>query len=72
MKISRPDIHTTVEFLSILVRAPDKGNQNELLLMMMYLSGTPKIPPNIGSLTRMLKSALSKTLLPGALNVSNN
>ena len=45
--ISMPDIHNTVEFLSMLVRASGKYDWKKLVRMMSYLCGTPELPLNI-------------------------
>ena len=39
-KLARPDIHTSVVFLTTSVIYPDEDDWNKILLMMRYLRGT--------------------------------
>ena len=43
-KRARPDIHTSVAFLTTRVICPDKDDWNKLLRMMRYLRGTKILP----------------------------
>jgi hypothetical protein len=42
-KRSRPDIHTTISFLTTRVREPDEDDWKKLERMMRYLRGTPEL-----------------------------
>ena len=43
-KRARPDIHTSVAFLTTRVICPDKDDWNKLLRIMRYLRGTKEFP----------------------------
>ena len=43
-KRARPDIHTSVAFLTTRVICPDEDDWNKLLCMMRYLRGTKELP----------------------------
>ena len=43
-KRARPDIHTSVAFLTTRVICPDKDDWSKLLRMMRYLRGTKELP----------------------------
>ena len=43
-KLARPDIHTSVAFLTTRVICPDEYDWNKLLCMMRYLCGTKELP----------------------------
>ena len=43
-KISRPDIHTAVAFLTTRVRGPNEDNWRKLLRLMQYLINTTDMP----------------------------
>ena len=43
-KRARPDIHTSVAFLTTRVICPDKDDWNKLLRMMRYLRGIKELP----------------------------
>ena len=43
-KRARPDIHTSVAFLTTRVICPDEDDWNNLLCMMRYLRGTKELP----------------------------
>ena len=43
-KRARPDIHTSVAFMTTHVICPDEDDWNKLLRMMRYLRGTKELP----------------------------
>ena len=43
-KLARPDIHTSVAFLTTRVICPDEDDWNKLIHMMRYLRGTKELP----------------------------
>ena len=43
-KRSRPDIHTTVTFLTTRVRGPNEDNWKKLIRLIQYLKDTTEMP----------------------------